>query len=143
MDAIVKRYYRTRSAWWRLNRLLFPSPAELRLIEIMGGKYWKIEWLKHPRTKFRFAIVLSLGKFLRDEKFGREVRVGKYYIDFGNDVLMGIEVDGAEYHRDVVAAFDRDSYLYQRNWRVMHIMAVRLWNEPAVVQREVLKFLHT
>jgi len=143
MDAIVKRYYRTRSAWWRLNRLLFPSPAELRLIEIMGGKYVTVEWLKHPKTKFRFAIVLSLGKFLRDEKFGREVRVGKYYIDFGNDVGWGLEVDGAEYHRDIVAAFDRDSYLYQRGWRVMHIMAVRLWNEPAVVQREVLKFLYT
>lgn len=109
----------------------------------MGGKVLTIGWLRHPKTKFKFAIVLSLGKFLKDEKYKREVRCGRYFIDFGNDVLRGIEVDGAEYHTDIVAAFDRDSYLYQRSWKVMHIMAVRLWSEPAVVQREVLQFLYT
>lgn len=142
MKALISKYYRLRSSWWRWNRILFPSPAELRLIEIMGGKVVRFHGIKHPRTHYPLAWIRSMGKVLRDEKFGREVRCGKYFIDFGNDLAMGLEVDGAAYHRDVVAAFDRDSYLYQRGWRVVHIPAIRLWNEPDRVQREVLKFLY-
>ena len=142
MNKIKSKYYRTRSAWWRLNRLLFPSPAELKLIEIMGGKITRLEWLKHHQTKFCFAIVWSLGNAFKAENFEREKRVGKYFLDFGNDILWGVEVDGKAYHRDVVKQFDRDSYMYQRGWRVMHINAIRLWNEPAKVQSELLKFLN-
>lgn len=122
--------------------MLFPSPAELKLIEIMGGKFLKINKLKHPKTHFPFAIVLSMGKVLETEKFKREVRIGKYFVDFGNDIAWAIEVDGKNFHRDVVAEFDRDSYIYQRGWRIWHIDAVRLWNSPDLVQREVLKFLY-
>lgn len=143
MNYLISKYYRIRSQWFRLNRLLFPSPAELRLVEIMGGKVIRFKGIRHPDTGFPFAIIFSMGNIFKEEKFRREVRAGRYFIDFGNDIFWGIEVDGAEYHRDVVAAFDRDAYIYDRGWRVKHIPAVRLWLEPDVVQRDVLKFLTT
>lgn len=140
-NKLISKYYRTRSYYYRINRILFPSPAELKFVDIMGGKSFAIDFIKHPKTKFPLAFVWSLGKHLNDENFKREVRVGKYYIDFGNDIGIGLEIDGHHWHRDVVAEFDRDSYLYQRNWRVIHIPAVRLYNEPGKVQSEVLSFL--
>lgn len=88
-----------------------------------------------------FAVVLSKGKFLRNEKIKREVRVGRYYLDFGNDLYYGLEIDGAAYHTDVVAAFERDSYIYQRGWRVMHIPALWVWTNPNKVQRMTMGFL--
>jgi len=84
-----------------------------------------------------------MGKAFRDERFKREVRVGKYYLDFGNDIFWGIEVDGEKWHMDVIAEFERESYIYQRGWRILRIKAIRLWNDPARVQREVLQFLYT
>jgi very-short-patch-repair endonuclease len=137
---LKKKYYRVRSQAWRLKRIFFPSPAELKLITLMGGKVWQSKHIKWPNG-FALAIVFSKGKFLREEKMRREVRVGKYFLDFGNDLYYGLEVDGRAYHQDVVAAFDRDSYLYMRGWKVLHIPAIWLWNNPNKVQQQVLGFL--
>lgn len=138
--------------------MLFPSPAELKLIEIMGGKIVTINWLRHPNTDFPLAFVWSLGRALSSQHFNREVRSGKYYIDFGNDILWGIEVDGKNWHRDIVREYDRGEYLTgfcnkqcprhcnkhgNLGWRIKHIPAVRLWAEPAVVQVDLLRFLNT
>lgn len=139
---LVTMFYRTRSSYYRWNRLLFPSAAELRLIEIMGGKYKVFPRIKHWQTKRPFVITFSLGKILQDEKFNREVRVGKIWIDFGNDVGMGIEVDGAEFHRDVVREFEREIYLGTRGWRIVHIPAIKLWNNPLAVQQQILSFIY-
>lgn len=114
----------------------------MRFIEIMGGRVLTIGKLKSRRTGFPMTFVLSMGKVLKDEQFRREVRVGKYYIDFGNDVCWGIEIDGKKWHMDVVADFERESYLYQRGWRIKRIDAVKLWNQPDQVQREILQFLY-
>jgi very-short-patch-repair endonuclease len=138
-NKLVVKYYRIRSSFYRWKRLLFPSPAELRLIELLGGKVFKIEKLKV--NGFAFAIVLRKGRLLRNEKVKREVRVGRYYLDFGNDLYYGLEVDGAAYHKDVVAAFDRDSYIYTRGWRVLHIPALHIYYHPQKVQQQVLGFL--
>ena len=139
---LVAFFYRARSSYYRWSRILFPSAAEIRFIEIMGGRFYCIHWIKHPKTKRPLTFVTSLGRYLQDERYGREVRVGKYFIDFGNDVSMGLEVDGAQYHRDIVREFDRDVYLQMRGWRVVHIPAIKLWNDPADVQRTVLKFIY-
>jgi very-short-patch-repair endonuclease len=153
---MIRAYYIVRARWFRLNRLLFPSPAELKLVEIMGGKIVAISFIRHPQTGFPLSFVLHLGKALSTQKFAREIKAGKYWLDFGNDILWGIEVDGKKFHRDVVREYDRHEYLtgfcdkkckkdcqkhLNVGWRVMHIAAIRLWNEPAVVQHEVLKFL--
>src|SRR5579884_2187911 len=124
MSVITKtiwKYRKIRSWSRRQRRLWFPSPAELKFIDIMGGTYTTIGWIKRPATKFPFAIVWDLGPYLKPENFEREKHAGRYFIDFGNDILWGFEIDGQAYHRDVVAEFERDSYLYQRGWRIMHI----------------------
>jgi len=99
----------------------------------------KIEKLKV--NGFPLTIVINKGRILRNEKVRREVRVGKHFLDFGNDLFYGLEVDGAEYHKDVVAQFDRDSYIYMRGWRVLHIPALWVWTRPQKVQQLVLGFL--
>lgn len=135
-------FRRWRGRIRRVRRLVFMSPAEARFVEIMGGRCLTIGWLRSRGTGFPVTLVVSLGSILRAEHYHREVRVGKYFIDFGNDVGRGLEIDGREYHTDVVAAFDRDSYLYQHNWIVKHIPAHKLWNDADSVQREVLEFLY-
>lgn len=142
LQKLVTKFYRYRASYYRWNRLLFPSAAEVKLVEIMGGKAFTIGWFKHPATKRPFTFIYSLGKALSDERFGREVRAGRYYIDFGNDVGAGIEVDGKAYHTDIVREFDREVYLNQRNWRIMHIDAIKLWNDPNFVQQTILKFIY-
>ncbi|HMT18532.1 MAG TPA: DUF559 domain-containing protein [Candidatus Saccharibacteria bacterium] len=139
---LIQFYYRKRASWYRWNRILFPSPAEVRFVQLMGGKYWQVSWLKHRRTKLPFTIFYSYGKILSEECFGRERRVGKYFVDFGNDLSMGIEIDGRQWHRDIVAEMDREIYFNVRGWRVIHIEAVHLWNRPNEVQQRVLKFLY-
>lgn len=143
LHLLVRKYYHARARWYWLQRMLFPSAAELRFIEIMGGRAYTVNAIKHWRTKRPLAIILSLGIILERDYFKREVRVGKYWVDFGNFIRWAIEIDGAAYHRDVVREFERDSYIYQRGWRTMHINAVRLWSDPAKVQADVLRFLNT
>lgn len=139
---LITVFFRTRAQYYRYSRLLFPSAAEVRFVEIMGGRFYQLSWLKHYQTKRPLTIIVSLGKALEQEKFGREVRAGRYYIDFANDINMAVEVDGHAYHRDVVREFDRESYLYQRGWRIIHIPAIKLWNDPSSVQQKVLAFLY-
>lgn len=153
----INKYYKLRASYYRMNRMLFPSPAELKLIEIMGGKVIRIKFIKHHETGFKLAFVLSMGKILKAQKFEREVKAGKCWIDFGNDIQWGIEVDGKQWHRNVVKEFERAEYLsgfcdrkcqkkcqkhLNVGWRIKHIDAVRLYNEPAKVQAELLKFLN-
>lgn len=122
--------------------MLFPSPAELRFIELMGGKVLTFKCLKSTKTGFPLALVLSLGKTLRGEGFKREVRVGRYYADFANDVGWVIEIDGKAFHRDIVYEQQRDDYFKLFDWRVLRIDAAKLWNSGQKVQRNVLKFLY-
>lgn len=135
------KYYKLRASYRRRRRLLFPSPAELRFVVLMGGKVLKIKRLRDPRTGFCFALIWRRPRIFKHEFVQREVRVGPYFIDFGNDIGRGIEIDGQDYHRDIVAEFERDSYLYQRDWHLLHIQAYLLWQQPDRVQREVVGFL--
>lgn len=138
---IKGRYYRLRGRIGRTKRLLFISPAEVRLIELMGGKVCTLAFTRLTVHDFPLAIVMRNPKVFKNEHVKRELRIGKYYVDFGNDVGRAIEVDGQEYHMDILADLQRDSYLIERGWRVKHIQAYRLWRDADKVQREVLDFL--
>lgn len=140
---IIWKYRKVRGQWRRIRRLLFPSPAELRFIDLMGGTYTTINWIRRPATRFPLAIVWDIGPALKAEMFKREIKAGRYYVDFGNDIFWGFEIDGQKWHRDVVREFDRDSYLYTRGWRLMHIEAARMWRDPDRVKYDILKFLYT
>lgn len=156
-NKLVVTFYRTRSKYWRLQRLLFPSPAELQFIKILGGKFLRFP-IHNRRTGFLFAVVFSLGKVLRNEGFKHEVRAGKFWIDFANDTGLGIEIQGRMWHSgNVLKEQFRYNYLsnfcvpkcryychdhLNRGMRIMYIDAKRLWHEPDKVKAEVLHFLY-
>lgn len=142
-DHLVHFLYRTRNKTNRFRRLIFPSPAELRLIELMGGKVVRFTRVRDPRTKFPVAVIVTKGKFLRAQNVRREVRYGPYYVDFANDLHRIIEVDGAAWHADVVADMDREVHIRNRNReaRFLRISAMELRRQPAKVREKVRKFL--
>lgn len=146
---VYDRFMRWRSNWRRRMRLLFPSPAETKFIEIMGGLVLNVPFVKSRRTSFCLAFVLSMGKVLKRELVQREVRIGRYFADFCVATPFYrciIEIDGRYYHNskmDIVYDQERDDYLHERGWVVMRIPARRLWREPLRVRADVLKFLRT
>lgn len=143
---IADRYYRARSQYWRIKRLLFPSPAETRFIELMGGKVFIIDRLKSS-SGFPMAIVLSRGKILREAKMKREVRYGKHYVDFANDLNWIIELDGTYWHQDIVADMDREIYINEMlrknpyGMRLLRVRAPRIWNDRTGLQNQIIDFL--
>lgn len=137
------RLYKWRAAWRKRRRLLFPSPAEAELIRIMGGKRIIIDYIKDRRTGFPLCFVTDLGLLSR-EGIQREVRVGAMYIDFATVGLAyqkGIEVDGKMWHMDVVHEMERNEYVSQYGYALLHIPAGEIWRNPTRVQQRVLKFL--
>lgn len=144
----VDRFYRARSTYYRLKRLAFPSPAEVKFLELMGARVRTFPYIRAGVRGFPLAIVLSRGKLLRQARLKREVRYGKHYVDFANDIHWVIEIDGSPYHQDVVADFDREVYLrdflrkHGHELRLKRIPAPRLWNDRARVQREIIQFLN-
>ena len=105
LKKLVAKYYRLRSRYYRDSRIVFPSPAELEFIRIMGGRVLTFNFMKHYKTGFPLAFVVSMGKVLRREQVKREVRVGSKWCDFGNDIRRAIEIDGEAYHNDIVEQY--------------------------------------
>ena len=112
----------------------------MKLITLMGGKVLKINGFKVDG--FPFTIVYKRPPLFKREHIKREVRCGKYYADFANDVGWAIEVDGQDYHMDVLADLEREGYFIERGWRQpLRIQAFRLYNDKQNVQKEVLSYL--
>ena len=138
------KFIRSRMQWRKRKRLFFPSPAEVEFIRIFGGKYITVGRVRDPRTGFPLTIITSLGSILRRELIKREVRVGRYFVDFGTLTRYykkGIEVDGRNFHQDIVKEQTRDDYFRQFGWQLFHIQAASVFREPQIVQRKVLEFL--
>lgn len=141
---ISHKVHYAKKDWWRKNRILFPSPAEVQFARVMGGKAITIDHIKHPQTGFPLTIITSMGKTLRREFVQREVRVGAMYVDFGFETRYSkkaIEIDGDAFHRDIVREQERDEYCRERGWKLLHIQAADIYREPDLVQRRVMKFL--
>jgi hypothetical protein len=136
-------FYRKRAAIRARRRLLFTSPAEVDFVRLMGGKVVQIKWIRGGRNRYPLAIFLTLGVPLRWHNFKREVRVGRYWVDFASDVLWCIEIDGREYHTDIVAQAERDEYLRERGARVLHIQAAEIYRNPEKTKQRVLEYLAT
>jgi very-short-patch-repair endonuclease len=138
------RLYVWRAWIRRQRRILFPSPAEVQFIILMGGRCRQIRWLKDPRTGFCFTRIKSLGTTLSKELVQREVRAGAMYIDFAvatKYYKKGIEIDGRAYHMDILREQQRDNYVAQYGYKLLHIQAIDLRLRPQIVQRRVLDFL--
>jgi very-short-patch-repair endonuclease len=143
---MVNRYRRVRARYRRAKRILFPSPAEVLLIRLLGGKAIVIDHIRGNRTKknpagFPLTFITTMGNLLGSENVRREVRCGKYWIDFGNDIRRGIEVDGEDYHQDVVYEQERSDFLRKQGWLIFRIPGHRLYREPDRVAQDVIVFL--
>lgn len=125
----------------RLERLLFASPAEVQFIRIMGGKVFTCGCVKSTKTRFPLTLVLSMGPVLRAENVRREVRVGRYFLDFANEIRRAIEIDGAAYHTDILVEQQRDEYLGSYGWLVLHISAQHVFTNPIKVRRAAESWL--
>jgi very-short-patch-repair endonuclease len=116
----------------------------------MGGKVVRIRPIRDLRTHFPAAIVVSMGPIFRAEKIRREVRFGAHFVDFANDINRIIEVDGAQWHMDVVADFDREIRIKEhtrkyavpgQEARFLRLKAYQIINNPATTRARVRKFL--
>lgn len=117
--------------------LCFPTPIETRLVEILGGTTLTIGRIrKHGRP---MTLIVNRGRLLRSEKFRRAALDGMGVL--ANDVKWAIAIQGPEYERDVVTAYERDELLREQGWRVRYIPARWLWENPAKARRDVLQFL--
>lgn len=138
---LVDKFKRRRSAYRRRMRLLFPSPAEVRFMRLMGCWVITTSHIRHWHTDFPLRLLVIPGGLYRRERLRREVRVGKHYVDFGNDIQRAIEVDGEQYHRDVIYETARDSYLHEHGWLVLHVPAFMLYKNPKKVCDKAEQFL--
>jgi hypothetical protein len=144
LRSIHYRFYKLRAKYRKRRRLLFPSPAEVELIRIMGGKYVTLSWFKDVKTGFPLTFVTDLGTFFKREAIEREVRVGAMYIDFATVGLIyrkGIEVDGLLYHMDIVKEQNREDYVREHGYSLLHIRAAEIYRSPHLVQQRILKYL--
>lgn len=125
------------------------SPAEARFVRLMGGKVSTFGRVKDRSTHFPLTMVWSLGKILKSEGFKREVRYGRYFVDFANDLNRIIEIDGSPYHMDVVADMKRDEYIKDlcRKWdisreaKILRIPAHKIKLDAENTHAKVLKFI--
>lgn len=128
----------------RRHRLRYTSPAEVKFIRLFGGKVVTINFMKSRKNKFPRTIVLTMGRTLKREFVQRELRVGGVYVDFAfvnRYTKKAIEIDGAEFHRDVVREQQRDDYLHGYGYSILHIPAVDLYRKPDAVKKRVITFL--
>lgn len=142
--AVRQQIWHKRKAIWRTGRMLFPSPAEVHFVRLFGGKALTLDFLKSTKTGFPLTFIYSRGRFLKYNFMQREVRVGAMYVDFAfvdSVSKKAVEIDGSDYHRDVLKEQDRDEYLALRGWRVLHIPAMDLYRQPGRVQQKVFEFL--
>ncbi len=130
-----------RGKYRRLKRLVFASPAEMQLITLMGGKVVSTN-LVHNRNGFPFTIVVSMGGWFGGKQHvKREVREGKFFVDFGNDIKRGIEIDSREWHMDITKDQERDEYFKAHGWRILRIKTSDLATRQDMIQKAVIDHL--
>lgn len=145
LEAFRNDLWHKKKQFWRNARILFPSPAEVHFVRLMGGRAITIDAIRYPNeNRFPLAIIYKRGKFLKSNFMQREVRVGGFYVDFAfidSYSKKAIEIDGSDYHKDVVKESERDQYLNDRGWYVLHIPAMDLYRQPGRVQQKVMNYL--
>lgn len=119
---------------------LFPSPAELRIIEIMGGKVLRINRIISQRSGLPMAIILSRGGMLRREHFKR---TGDDLVLFSNDLKWGLAIQGAAYERNIIEAFERDQTLKENGYRIQYLPVRWLVNRPDLVRDRINQFVYS
>lgn len=118
---------------------LFPTYEEVCLIKVLGGTILTIRRIRDKETHRPLRIVVRQPRILKREHFRR---TGDTLVLFSNDLKMGLAVEGREYERDVVAAYERDEFLQSMGWRIRYIRAYDLFHRPEIAKRSILQFLN-
>jgi hypothetical protein len=118
---------------------MFPDPLETRLIQIRGGTTLTIGTLR--REGRPFTVVISNGRLLRSERFRRSVIDDQGML--ANDLKWAIKLQGPEYERDVVAAYERDEAMAEAGWIVKTIPVRWLYENPNKVRTSVRQFIYS
>lgn len=140
---LIYRYKKTRAKFRRARRLLFASPAEMKFVEIMGGHVVRLP-LQDFRSHFPLVWVWWWPRIFRKYNVRRELQVGRYYVDFGsikNHRKKAIEIDSAYYHQNIVAEQERDDYLHEHGFLIMHVRVIHIYRQPKDVKKKVVQFL--
>lgn len=127
---------RLRDSYYGWFERQFPSPVQVRLIEILGGTTITIGSIRHRNVPM--TLTLSRGRLLRSKRFRRAVLDGQGVL--ANDVRWAVQIMGPEYERDVVAAFERDERLEAEGWHLAYVNMRDIWNNPAKVRKSLLPF---
>lgn len=112
----------------------------------MRGRAWQVKWIKHSRTGFPLTF-LWRGRLLKNELVDREVWADdrrRYCLDFATpraSYRKAVEIDGMNWHQDIVREQQRDEALNAMGWQVLHVPARKVFREPRIVYMDVLKFL--
>lgn len=122
----------------RRERLLYPSGPELEFARIMGCAILPLPFTYQRKTG-KPAVLIVMRGVMRRENVEREVLARGYFIDFGNDIRRGIEIDGP--HHNVIDDAIRDEHLAKGGWQILHIPASQLYTEPERVRRAATIFL--
>lgn len=136
--SLLDFYDRTRDRIYARYERLFPSPVHVRLIEILGGTTITIGTIR--RGNRPMTITLSRGRLLRSRKFRRAVLDGMGCL--ANDVKWAIAIQGPDYERDVVSAFERDEKLEAAGWRLAYVQVRDVWHNPERVRASLMPFFN-
>jgi hypothetical protein len=128
--SLMDKYDQCRDAIYARYERLFPTALDARLVQVLGGTTFTIGGIR--RNGRPMTIVLSRGKMLRSRKFRKVVLDGMGCL--ANDVKWAIAIQGPEYERDVVTAYERDERLAAAGWRVAYIQVRDLWQSPERVR---------
>jgi very-short-patch-repair endonuclease len=132
----VTLFDRLRDAIYARYERLFPTPVQVRLIEILGGTTFTIGAVR--RNNRPLTLTLSRGRLLRSRRFRRRVVDGTGAL--ANDIKWAVMIQGPEYERDVLAVFERDEKLEAQGWRLAYVTARDIWNRPDKVRQNLLPF---
>lgn len=137
---VQRKINEARARLTRAYLSLYPKATEIKLIEIMGGKTLTLDFIVSRKNGRPLTLILSRGSTLRREHFRR---TGDSLILFSNDLKWALALQGRDYERDVVAAYERDTELRAEGWHIMYIPVNWLRDDPAKVRHAVTGFLAT
>lgn len=117
----------------------YRDPAEIRLLEILGGITLTIGSLK--RNGRTFTLVLSEGYLLKSEHF-RKVANDNRAVLFMNDIDQVLVIQKYDYQHDVVKYQELEDELLGRGLRVRYIPQSWLDYNPAKAVMSVKQFIY-
>lgn len=118
---------------------LFMTPAEVRLLHILGGSTVTLGFLRDRETSLPVTLIVSRGRLLRREGFKRRVMVAGQMLSFANARGLAITLLQG-YENDVLAYMEQSEQLAEAGWRVCYVPTSLLRDSKAVYKQVIGAF---